>query len=289
MAMTLGFFFIIMAMAFICEFFDSSLGMGYGTILSPILVVLGFDPLFVVPALLISQAMGGFTASMFHQRLRNASFSKKSKDLRNFLIITIFGCLATIIGAVVAISIPQIVLTTYIGALVLAMGILIIIRLSFRFSYVNILIVGIVSAFNKSLSGGGYGPIVTSGQIIGGHTPKRSVGVTTLAEAPICIVGFLAYIIAKLIKQGKGAFFARPVDDIVTSIFSPALLRWDLIVALVIGAMLIAPLGPRLTKAIHREKWNYVLGPIMIVLGTLVLLKNLLTLLNVEGLPKISI
>lgn len=289
MAMALGFFLVIVALAFICEFFDSSLGMGYGTILSPILVVLGFDPLFVVPALLISQAMGGFTASMFHARLRNASFSRNSKDLRNFLIITIFGCAATIIGAIVAISIPQMILTTYIGALVLAMGILIIIRLRFRFSYVNILVVGIVSAFNKSLSGGGYGPIVTSGQIIGGHTPKRSVGVTTLAEAPICIVGFLTYIIAKLVKQGRGAFFARPVDDIVASIFSPSLLRWDLIVALIIGAMLIAPLGPRLTKAIHREKWNYVLGPIMIVLGALVLIKNLLTLLHIQGLPKISI
>jgi uncharacterized membrane protein YfcA len=289
MAMTLGFFFIIMALAFVCEFFDSSLGMGYGTILSPILVVLGFDPLFIVPALLISQAMGGFTASMFHARLRNASFSRNSKDLRNFLIITICGCAATIFGAIVAVSIPQIVLTTYIGALVLAMGIIVVINMRFRFSYWTVFGVGILSAFNKSLSGGGYGPIVTSGQIIGGHTPKRSVGVTTLAEAPICIVGFLTYIVTKLIKQGKGAFFARPVDDIVKSIFSPSLLRWDLIVALIIGAMLIAPFGPRLTKAIHREKWHYVLGPIMIILGALVLIKNLLVLLHVEGLPKISI
>ncbi len=289
MAMALGFFLLIMLLAFICEFFDSSLGMGYGTILSPILVVLGFDPLFVVPALLLSQAMGGFTASMFHARLRNASFSKNSKDLRNFLIITACGCVATIIGALVAVSIPQMILTTYIGALVLAMGILVIVRLRFRFSYWTMFGVGILSAFNKSLSGGGYGPVVTSGQIIGGHTPKRSVGVTTLAEGPICIVGFLTYIITKLIKQGNGAFFSRPVDEIVSSIFSPALLRWDLIVALIIGAMLIAPLGPRLTKAIHREKWNYVLGPIMIVLGALVLIKNLLTLLHIQGLPKISI
>ena len=54
---------IILFVAFMCEFLDSSLGMGYGTILSPFLIIAGFDPLLVVPSTLISQALAGLSAA----------------------------------------------------------------------------------------------------------------------------------------------------------------------------------------------------------------------------------
>ncbi|MCK4232918.1 hypothetical protein KAX75_00695, partial [candidate division WOR-3 bacterium] len=66
MEITVGWFIFIAALAFCCEYIDSSLGMGYGTILSPVLIIMGFDPLIVVPSILLSQAVGGFTASIFH-------------------------------------------------------------------------------------------------------------------------------------------------------------------------------------------------------------------------------
>ena len=44
-----GFFipywYLILSMAFLCEYMDSPLGMGYGTTLIPILLILGFEPL----------------------------------------------------------------------------------------------------------------------------------------------------------------------------------------------------------------------------------------------------
>ena len=68
MEITVGLFLLLFGMAFICEFIDSSLGMGYGTILSPVLIIMGFDPLVAIPALLLSQAVGGFTAAIFHHQ-----------------------------------------------------------------------------------------------------------------------------------------------------------------------------------------------------------------------------
>jgi len=44
---------LLMPLAFVCEFIDSSLGMGYGTSLTPILLLMGFHPLQVVPAVLL--------------------------------------------------------------------------------------------------------------------------------------------------------------------------------------------------------------------------------------------
>ena len=54
--------------ALACEYMDSSLGMGYGTTLTPLLLLSGFEPLQIVPAVLISELMTGLTAGLLHQR-----------------------------------------------------------------------------------------------------------------------------------------------------------------------------------------------------------------------------
>ena len=51
---------VVAAFAFICEYLNASLGMGYGTTLAPLLLLLGFQPLQVVPAVLLGQLAGGF-------------------------------------------------------------------------------------------------------------------------------------------------------------------------------------------------------------------------------------
>lgn len=274
MVMTLGLFLIIIALAFVCEFIDASVGMGYGTIGAPVLIVMGFDPLFVIPAILLSQAVGGLAASLFHQRQRNVSFTSKSKDLKIFLIITGAGVLATIGAAILALNVPKMWLKTYIGVLVLGMGVLILLHLRLRFSYKMMIGVGVLSGFNKALSGGGFGPVVTGGQIISGHKAKRAIGVTTFAEAPICIIGFITYVVVKLIKQDPTPLLSRSVGNIARTVFSVSILRWDLIVALLIGVILVAPLGPLLTKQLAKMKWYYVIGPLIIVLGAWVLVKT---------------
>lgn len=151
---------IVILIAFLAEYIDSSLGMGYGTILSPLLIGMGFAPLIVVPAVLFSQAMGGFIAAAFHHEFKNVDFGPKTKDSRMVYIITTFGILATIVAVLVAINIPQEVLKTYIGILVLIMGSLLLLRQKFSFSWGKIVGIGIISAFNKGLTGGGFGPVV---------------------------------------------------------------------------------------------------------------------------------
>jgi len=202
---------LIVSAAFVCELIDSSLGMLYGTILSPVLIIAGFDPLVVVPSILLSQAIGGITASIVHHRLKNVDFTIKegvmkrlfdlgyietfrrstTRDLKVVFVITSFGILATIIAVLTAISISKVALKTYIGVLVLAMGIILLLKSRFKFSWKNIFGIGILSSFNKGISGGGFGPVVTAGQLISGRESKRSIGATTLSEAPICITGFL--------------------------------------------------------------------------------------------------
>ncbi len=66
--------------AMIMEFIDSALGMMYGTVLSPLLILMGYDVKAVVPSILISQSVGGFIASWRHHHLQNANFKAGTVD-----------------------------------------------------------------------------------------------------------------------------------------------------------------------------------------------------------------
>ena len=125
MEITTQTFLLLLSMAFACEFIDSAAGMGYGTILAPLLIAMGFAPHAAVPAVLISQAFGGLAASIFHHRFENVSFARDSRDLKVVLVISALGIVATVAGALVSVNLPAAALKTYIGVLVTIMGVVV--------------------------------------------------------------------------------------------------------------------------------------------------------------------
>ncbi len=268
--------FAVVFAALIMELIDAGLGMGYGTVLSPLLIAFGYSPLLVVPSILFSQAIGGFTAAMFHHQYGNVDFKPKSTDIKKIkkalkelgyvesfkrgfsndfkiaFAITFFGVITTILGAFIAVNIPKTLLKAYIGILVLAVGYLLIFKKQFKFSWKKMAGVGFLASFNKGISGGGFGPVTTGGQIIAGNKHKSSVGCTTLSEAPICIAGFLTYLILN------------------------GLTDYTLVVYLSIGAFIGAPFGALLTRNINSDKLRYYLGMFIIALGGWTLIKLLI-------------
>lgn len=239
--------------AILCEWIDSSIGMGYGTILSPTLILLGFPALAVVPAILISQAAGGLCASYFHHKFENATFEfkdgKLSEDFKSVLWITSLGIVASGVAAFVGTVIPKGVLSTYIAVLVFVMGIVILIDFSFKYSSSKMALVGLVSAFNKGLSGGGFGPLVTGGQMVLGNKDRNTIGITTFAEGPICVAGFITYWVLNGIP------------------------RWDLVAALTIGSVIAGPIGAYTTMK-AKGSLKKIIGVLLVVLGGLALLKT---------------
>ena len=73
MEITVALFAAVAVIALLCEYMDASIGMGYGTTLSPILLIMGFLPLEVVPSVLLGQLVGGLAGAFFHHRLGNIS------------------------------------------------------------------------------------------------------------------------------------------------------------------------------------------------------------------------
>ena len=131
------------------------------------------------------------------------------------------------------------------------MGIILLSGSEFRFSWKKMIAVGVLSSFNKGMSGGGFGPVVTSGQIIAGRDGKNAIGATAFAEAPICIAGFLTFLITKGISN------------------------WNLVIFLSIGALLGAPLGALLTSKLKSERrLRLILAILTLILGTWTLVKT---------------
>ncbi len=274
LGLTLETFIVIAILAFIAECIDSSLGMGYGTLLSPLLLIIGFSPLLAVPSILITQALGGFSASISHHKYGNAYFNIKSKnpiyilkkirehgikesfhrgfseDLKTVIFITSLGIVATIIAALVAVTVSKTVINTYIGILVLLMGILIFSGIKFQYSIKKMFLIGVISSFNKGFSGGGFGPVVTGGQMVIGQDHKKAIGCTTAAEAPICVVGFLAYLLTNNLSN------------------------WGLVFALGSGAIFAGFIGPRITSRINKKNLLIIVSLVMITLGALTLAKT---------------
>jgi len=244
-------FFSLAAMAFFAEYVDASLGMGYGTTLTPVLLLLGYEPLEIVPALLFSQFLSGILAGFLHHKFGNVDFRKGTRSRK--ITLALFSCaiFGTLGAVILAVSLPKEIVKCYIGAMIFAMGILMLFSSSsrIRFSWPRITFIGALAAFNKGISGGGYGPLVTGGQIMSGVPEKNAVSITSLVEGLVCLVGFILYQIA----HGE-------MNVMMT-------------VALVSGAILSTPAATRTVRVLPDKILRRAVAYATLILGTLILIK----------------
>lgn len=269
----------IIVLAFFCEYMDSTLGMGYGTALTPVLLLFGFTPLQIIPAVLLSELVSGLLAGFFHHREGNVNLKPDTADifkitnmlrplgyidtfkktvplhLKIALLLSACSIIGTVTAVFVAVNIPKFWLKLYIGCLVLAMGIIILICLNkeFKFSWKKITFLGTIASFNKGMSGGGYGPVVTGGQILSGVEGKSAVGITSLAEGLTCLVGVIAYI---LISK-------NPVD-------------WKLAPWIIAGAVLSVPLSAKSVKIISTRKLKLAIAVLTVILGLVTITRTII-------------
>ncbi|MHC4295361.1 MAG: sulfite exporter TauE/SafE family protein [Planctomycetota bacterium] len=269
---------IIAVIAFLAEYVDSTFGMGYGTTLTPVLLLMGYEPMQVIPAVLLSELLTGLLAGLAHHKAGNVDFKPKSHNgksllanlralgyvetarqslpqhLKVALLIAACSVVGTLAAVFAAVSINKFYLKLYIGVMVLVMGILILCsrKKDRSFSWKRITGLGLVASFNKGMSGGGYGPVVTGGQILSGVEGKNAIGITSLAEGLTCVVGFAAFLLMKSIQN------------------------WTLFPFLCIGAILSVPLSAYTVRRIKASHLKVVIGVITTVLGSLTLIKVLL-------------
>jgi len=238
-------------LAFFLEIADASFGGGYGTILTPLLLLMGLESTSVVPAVLVSQLAGDFLASFFHHEFRNVDLSTGGKAFKAAVALAVLGSAGCIVSVVVAVNLPKVYLNLYIGMLAAAIGFLMLAVRNGKwgFSWGRLAFVGSIAAFNKGISGGGYGPVITGGQILTGVEPKSAIGVTSLSEGVTCIVAVLSYLAA-----------GRSID-------------WSLAMLLAIGVSLSTPVSAYLVRKMRSGTLKLTTALLTLALGLLTILK----------------
>lgn len=243
---------LLFVLAFLAESIDIILGMGFGTIMTPLLVELSYSPLDVLPIILLLQAIAGITAGFSHHFQENIDFLKPEKA-KIVTLFVIFGGIGAVAGAFAATHISINHLKIIIGSVVVFAGIAL---FATRFlhkaklSYNKLFVVGALAAFAKTMTGV-YGPIVTSGQIISGVKEKEAVAITVFSEGITSFIGFLAF-----------SFFVK----IEMAIFMP----------LLVAVIAAVPLSTYIVKVAPKHYLRRGIGAIVILLGIILIAKTLL-------------
>lgn len=247
-------FFIITGISFVSMYLNNALGMGYGVTLIPILILLNFDTLTVLPTVLVTQFLAEIAGGLSHQSAGNIDLSKNSPHLKVAMVLAGCGVVGTMIAVRIALKLHTLntdILTAVIGGVIAMTGIVVFATMGrrFRFSWRKIVLLGFIASFIKGLTGAGYGPIVTGGQVLCGVGGKQAVGVKSIAEGLTCLFAAMAYL-----ASGQ-------VHDLTIGY------------PLVIGAICSVPFSAYTVRKLGTRRMTTMIGTITIILGIATLAK----------------
>ncbi|TFF99985.1 MAG: sulfite exporter TauE/SafE family protein [Promethearchaeota archaeon] len=259
---------VVIIISFLLASIDSATGMGFGTGLSPFLFLLGYNSLQVVPALLIAQTISGMMSAYFDHIFENINFSfAPPNDATKYaFLFAIIGCLSitfSIFLAYYAIKFPEVIIKTYIAVLVFIMGIIGILRLkmSKRIKQMKhkqnkvhprlLLIFSAIAGFNKGITSGGYGPVITLGQIFSGIYEKSARAIVAFSESLVSIVGTISFLLISSVGV--------KIDLVLLpSIFT--------------GGFFGALIAPYVVRVLPNKVWRIFIPLYALILGILILI-----------------
>jgi len=255
---------LVIVLSFLFETMDSCAGMGFGTGLTPLLFTIGYEPLQVVPILLISEAITGFTSGFFHQEFENVNFKFKrpiNQESRVMLNIAIIGCLAILLSVFItyySVKFDKTIIKTYVAILVLVMGLISMFKLKIKSKNYKPKLLTFFSAlagFNKGIGAGGYGPVVMLGQIFSGIYEKTATAIVSFSEGIVSLVGVSAFVLIPVIQNTS-----IEIDFLLLpSVFT--------------GGFIAALISPYMVRVIPNKIWRILIPVYALGIGIFVLLK----------------
>jgi uncharacterized protein len=241
---------VLIVVSFFTATIDLIFGMGFGLTMTPILILLGFKPHQIVPALLLASLAGNILSPFLNHHFKNVDFNYKSPHFKIALIVGLLGAFGSFIGAITAIGISDFILTIYIGILIIAIGLLLLFNNTrmIAFSWYKLIGLGIFGSFNKGISGSGFGPIITTGLIMMKINEKAAVSIQSFSELFVSLVGGLT-------------FFSLGAQ-----------MEWNLTLSLIVGVVLSTPLAALIVNKVNSKKLRLAIGYVTIILGIFTLI-----------------
>lgn len=191
--------------AFILSYVSNMVGMGYGTIIVPILLLLGLNPRDVVVGVLLSQLVGNSIAGITHHKLGTIVFHGRESDRKHLLALVFSAIIAVAIAVLLGVKLSESYMKTYIGLIIVFSGIIVSITGRKKHApstgsddklLLKVSILSFIASFNKALTGAGYGPILVPGQILLKINVRKAIALSLISEVIVNTVAVVFYLAA---------------------------------------------------------------------------------------------
>lgn len=236
---------IYVLVGFVAQMIDGALGMAYGVSSNTFLLSLGIPPAAASASVHMAEVVTTGISGFSHWKLGNVDW----KLVKRLLIPGVLGGAA---GAYILTSLDGNIIKPYIAAYLLLMGGLIIYKaLTLQprkkpdeYHGPRISLLGVLGGFCDAIGGGGWGPVVTSTLVARGKFPRTTIGSVNFSEFFVT--------------------FAQSVVFVFTLSFSE---YWQVILGLLIGGGIAAPLAARMTRALPVKALMIMVGALIIILS----------------------
>ncbi|MCD9573479.1 sulfite exporter TauE/SafE family protein [Flavobacterium soyae] len=238
-------FLVFFAIGVFAQLVDGTLGMGYGATSTSFLLAYGVPPVVSSTAVHVSEMFTTGASALSHHRFGNIN-----KKLVKHLLIP--GVLGSIVGAyLLSDVINGDIIKPFIAVYMIVLAV-IIIKKALKKSIIKkktkkLGVLAVFGGFMDSVGGGGWGPIVTSTLLGRGRNPRYTIGSVNAAE------------------------FAISFASGITFMLFGGIHGWQVIIGLILGGVISAPLAAYLVNKIKRK-------PMMVAVGVLIILLSLKTL-----------
>ncbi len=233
---------LFVLVGFLAQMVDGAIGMAYGLIATSVLLSMSVSPSVASASVHAAEMFTTGASGLAHWRAGNVV-------ARLMWRLAVPGMLGGVLGAYVLTDLPVAIMKLVVTAYLVIMGLVILWR-ALRgptpppTKPPRVTLLGFGGGFLDAIGGGGWGPLVTSTLIGRGNVARTSIGSTNAAE-----------------------FF---VATAITAVFvaTIGLELWPVILGLVLGGVLAAPLAALVTKKLPER-------PLMIIVGTVITLLSL--------------
>lgn len=226
------------AVGFIAQLIDGSIGMAFGVITNTLLVsVIGMAPAQASARVHIVEMFTTAASGISHVLHKNV-------DWPLFLRLAIPGVIGGVAGAYILTNIDAAIAKPFVMAYLSGIGLYLLYR-AWGYKHVHrqpkvIAPLGFIGGFLDAAGGGGWGPVVTSNLLIQGASPRMTVGTVNTTEF------FLTTAISVTF-----------ITQIGFEAFTTATL------GLLIGGLVAAPLGAHLAKRIPPQRLLMLVGLVL--------------------------
>ena len=231
--------FLFLLVGFVAQMIDGALGMAYGVTSNSFLMGIGVPPALASASVHTAEVFTTGISGFSHWRLGNI-------DTQIIKRLAVTGVIGGITGAYLLSNIDGKAIKPWVAIYLLVMGIRILVK---AFRPVNgvskalrkqLPLLGLFGGLMDAIGGGGWGPVVTTSMLANGEPPRTTIGSVNLTE-----------------------FFVT-LAEVITFLITLGTLDWPVVIGLIVGGAISAPLGALLTKKIPTKIMLIVVGLVVI-------------------------